>query len=153
MSITSVSDYSNQYGIYDILQRQQQRQQDQDSGGGFADQVVNNLMSSLDGDGNGSLSMSELSGTKMTEAQFDKLDTDGDGELSQDELKNGIQSKRDELMSKLQSMQSAASNSGDILSSLLQGNGMLQGLLSYQNQQDQPDLMSLLEGTGISLTA
>ncbi|EPR44507.1 EF-Hand domain protein [Desulfovibrio sp. X2] len=119
--------------------------------GGSLDRMTNDLISDLDTDGNGTLSMSEMSGTKMTQEVFDQIDTDGDGEISSDEIKANIEAKRQEAMSQMQSAASSASNGDSLIGSLLQNSSLLQGMQAYQNQMDT--LLGLFEDQGVSLTA
>lgn len=64
-------------------------------------QMSEALIKAKDGDGDGSLSSSELG---VDTDQFAAVDTDGDGLATQAELTASLQAKREELFSKIQSL-------------------------------------------------
>ena len=63
--------------------------------------VASNIMSSLDTDGDGSISLSEAEANGNADAAnaFSALDTNGDGKIDSDELTSAVQSAHDELAS------------------------------------------------------
>lgn len=59
------------------------------------DAMVKRLVKKSDGDGDGTLSSSELSG--LSADAFKSLDSDGDGKLSSDEIKTAVTKAMDEM--------------------------------------------------------
>lgn len=142
---------------------------------GGSDDLASQLFSSLDSDGNGSLSTEE---SGLSQSVYDAMDTDQDGSVSADELAAALQKQREALGLNAQASQlqpdtqnaSGTMSAKDLLSSIMNGQmpspppqqgqaassaqngtGMASSLFSALNT-DNSDGLSM-EETGLSQSA